>query len=124
MAAQPKNPTGIFEGTMINCKAYHTVFSEERKWRQWVDNDLVHVLSPNVYRSLEESLESFRWFSTAGNWEENFPKWERLMVIYVGALAMYFISKRLKKRSVGKWEWEWPQKNFHIPQIWKKMEKF
>ncbi|KAF4532122.1 hypothetical protein B566_EDAN004128 [Ephemera danica] len=43
--------------------------NEERKWRKWADDVLVHALSPNRY-----------------------------IVIYVGALAMWMIGKRLKKR--------------------------
>lgn len=71
---------------------------EERKWRQWVDEVFVHVLSPNVYQSLGESYETFNWFSKAALWEEYFPTWERLMVINVGACAMWLVSKGLKKK--------------------------
>jgi len=70
----------------------------ERKWRRWTDEVLVHTLSPNVYRTPGESLEAFRWFNEVGNWDEHFEAWERYLVVYVGALAMFLISKRLKKR--------------------------
>lgn len=33
-----------------------------------------------------------------GDWENIFSYWERQLVIYVGAAAMYMIGKRLKKR--------------------------
>ena len=36
---------------------------DERKWRKWVDDVLVHVLSPNVYRTMDESFQAFEWFS-------------------------------------------------------------
>jgi len=72
--------------------------SQERKWRQWVDSTFVHTLSPNVYRTPQESLQAFRWFNEVGDWERHFSTWERLLVIYVGALAMWLIGKRLKKR--------------------------
>lgn len=36
---------------------------DERKWRKWADQVLVHTLSPNVYRTKEEALQSFEWFS-------------------------------------------------------------
>jgi len=71
---------------------------DERRWRRWVDDTLVHTLSPNVYRTFSESLETFEWFSVAGNWEQHFSWWERQLVIYVGALAMLFVGKRLKRR--------------------------
>ncbi|XP_058834468.1 prostaglandin E synthase 2 [Topomyia yanbarensis] len=71
---------------------------EERKWRSWADDHLVHLISPNVYRNKEEALETFEWFSDVGEWDVHFPKWERNLMVYVGALAMWAISKRLKKR--------------------------
>lgn len=67
---------------------------EERQWRGWVDNHLVHVLSPNIYRSVSEALESFDYITTHGN----FSFTERLVAKYAGATAMYFVSKKLKKR--------------------------
>jgi microsomal prostaglandin-E synthase 2 len=67
---------------------------EERKWLGWVDNHLVHVLSPNIYRSPSEALESFDYITTHGN----FSFTERLVAKYTGAAAMYFVSKKLKKR--------------------------
>lgn len=72
--------------------------AEERRWRRWVDDHLVHVLSPNIYRTFDESLKSFNYFSDVGEWEKNFSKWERTTVINVGAVAMYFVSKNLKKK--------------------------
>ncbi|KAH7431226.1 hypothetical protein KP509_08G037800 [Ceratopteris richardii] len=67
---------------------------EEETWRKWVDDHLVHVLSPNIYRSPSEALESFEYITTHGN----FTTMERMIAKYGGAAAMYFISKRLKKR--------------------------
>lgn len=75
-------------------------FREERKWREWTDDHFVHLISPNVYRTYSEALETFNWFSEAGEWDENFPKWERNLMVYVGATAMYLIAKRLKKRHM------------------------
>ncbi|CAH1435441.1 unnamed protein product [Lactuca virosa] len=67
---------------------------ETQKWRGWVDNHLVHVLSPNIYRSPSEALESFDYITSHGN----FSFTERLVAKYAGAAAMYFVSKKLKKR--------------------------
>lgn len=36
---------------------------DERKWRKWADEVLVHTLSPNVYRTLDEAYKTFNWFS-------------------------------------------------------------
>ncbi|KAI9114040.1 hypothetical protein K1719_015291 [Acacia pycnantha] len=67
---------------------------EETKWRRWVDNHLVHVLSPNIYRNTSEALESFDYITSNGN----FSFTERITVKYAGAAAMYFVSKNLKKK--------------------------
>nr|GMD84742.1 prostaglandin E synthase 2 [Ipomoea batatas] len=67
---------------------------EENKWRKWVDNHLVHILSPNIYRSASEALESFDYITTQGN----FSFYERTVAKYAGATAMYFVSKKLKKK--------------------------
>ncbi|CAM6089798.1 unnamed protein product [Calypogeia fissa] len=68
--------------------------SEEEQWRRWVDDHLVHLLSPNIYRSPTEALEAFGYIAESGN----FSTTERVTAKYFGAAAMYFISKRLKKR--------------------------
>ena len=72
--------------------------AEERRWRRWVDDHFVHVLSPNIYRTYDESLKSFNYFSDVGEWPQNFSNLERMFVINVGAVAMYFVSKRLKRK--------------------------
>jgi len=71
---------------------------EERRWRRWVDDELVHSLSPNVYRTPSEALAAFEWFDKVGRWEEVFSVWERYLVIYMGASVMWLLGKRLKKR--------------------------
>ncbi|GMT03446.1 hypothetical protein PENTCL1PPCAC_25620 [Pristionchus entomophagus] len=71
---------------------------EEREWREWVDSHFIHLISPNVYRSWNESLETFRWFQEVGDWHRTFPSWERCLAVYMGAAAMWGLSKRLKKR--------------------------
>jgi microsomal prostaglandin-E synthase 2 len=70
----------------------------ERKWREWVDNKFIHVLSPNIYSTIRQSLNTFRWFSKAGDWEEIFPWYQRWMIVYAGAIVMRAVSTRLKKK--------------------------
>ncbi|CAH2035194.1 unnamed protein product, partial [Iphiclides podalirius] len=72
--------------------------NEEREWRQWADRVLVHTLSPNVYRTPGEALETFKWFEEVGGWKRSFPSWECALMVYGGAAAMWIISKRLKSR--------------------------
>ncbi|XP_045509417.1 prostaglandin E synthase 2 [Colias croceus] len=71
---------------------------EEREWRKWADSVLVHTLSPNVYRTTGEAIETFKWFEDVGGWRQSFPAWECALMVYGGAAAMWIISKRLKKR--------------------------
>lgn len=84
----------VMYGTEKHSKARQ----QEKKWREWADNKLVHFISPNVYRTPKEALQAFHYFSDVGEWERLFPNWERHIVIYVGATVMYFIGKRLKKK--------------------------
>ncbi|XP_068618391.1 prostaglandin E synthase 2 [Battus philenor] len=72
--------------------------NEEREWRQWADRVLVHTLSPNVYRTPGEALETFKWFEDVGGWRHSFPSWECALMVYGGAAAMWIIAKRLKTR--------------------------
>nr|XP_020450766.1 prostaglandin E synthase 2 [Monopterus albus] len=67
---------------------------EEMKWREWADSWLVHLISPNVYRTTGEALASFDYIVREGK----FGTFEGFFAKYVGAAAMFFISKRLKSR--------------------------
>lgn len=55
---------------------------------------MIHTLSSNIYRTPREALCAFDYISSVGN----FKPWERAATKYVGALAMYVIGKRLKKK--------------------------
>ncbi|KAG8141807.1 hypothetical protein E2320_006483 [Naja naja] len=59
---------------------------EEMKWRKWVDDRLVHLISPNVYRTPGESLASFDYIVREGK----FGLVEGFFAKYVGAAAMFF----------------------------------
>uniref|UniRef100_A0A0K8TJ45 Prostaglandin E synthase 2 n=3 Tax=Lygus hesperus TaxID=30085 RepID=A0A0K8TJ45_LYGHE len=86
---------------------YHTSVPEgqtndrianERNWRKWADNNLVHMLSPNVYRTRSEAVESFEWFSKVGEWDKNFSPWEVSSIIQLGSGVMWMLGKRLQKK--------------------------
>lgn len=70
----------------------------ERQWREWVDNKFIHVLSPNIYWTLQQSLDTFRWFSKAGEWDDIFPWYQRWFIVYAGAIVMRLVAIRLKKK--------------------------
>ncbi|KRY88997.1 Epoxide hydrolase 1 [Trichinella pseudospiralis] len=86
---------------MIPDKQKHVneeILDEERKWRSWVDDCFVHVISPNIYRTMKESLKAFQWFSDVSDWRNTFHTWERLTAVYLGATVMFFVGKQLRKR--------------------------
>ncbi|OQS07060.1 prostaglandin E synthase [Thraustotheca clavata] len=66
----------------------------EKEWSEWVDVKLITLMPPNIYRTVPEALEAFEYCLTEGN----FTAWERRLSKYTGAAAMYFISKKLKKK--------------------------
>jgi len=70
----------------------------ERQWRQWVDDKFIHVLSPNIYCTIRQSINTFQWFSRAGDWEEIFPWYQRWIIVYLGAIVMRAVANRLKKK--------------------------
>lgn len=97
-----------------------------------MDNHLVHLLSPNIYRTASEATEAFDYIMKNGKYltifscsrqtlkcfkifashvfllllfyfhsffpSGNFSFTQRMSVKYVGATAMYFIGKKLKKK--------------------------
>lgn len=50
---------------------------------RWVDNHLVHVLSPNIYRNYKEALESFNYITTHGMIAMNYFTWLYHIVFFI-----------------------------------------
>ncbi|KAG7376750.1 Prostaglandin E synthase 2 [Phytophthora pseudosyringae] len=67
---------------------------EEEQWRQWVDQKLIILTPPNIYRTVPEALQAFDYCLTEGK----FTPMERRMAKYAGAVVMYLIAKRSKKK--------------------------
>lgn len=67
---------------------------EEEKWRRWVDERLVRVITVNIYRTAKESFQTFDYISEAGN----FGWVHREAARIAGATMMWAISNRLKKK--------------------------
>ncbi|EEY59423.1 prostaglandin E synthase, putative [Phytophthora infestans T30-4] len=67
---------------------------EEEEWRQWVDKKLILLTPPNIYRTVPEALQAFDYCLTEGK----FTPMERRMSKYAGAVIMYLIAKRSKKK--------------------------
>lgn len=69
-------------------------FEDEEKWRKWVDEKLILLAPPNIYRTFPESLQAFDYCLTEGK----FSAMERYMSKYAGAVVMFFIAKKLKTK--------------------------
>ena len=67
---------------------------EEKKWIDWIDNHLIHLISPNIYQTPSESLQTFNYITS----NSKFTTFQQYTIRYSGAIAMYFIAKRLKKK--------------------------
>ncbi|CAH0474399.1 unnamed protein product [Peronospora belbahrii] len=67
---------------------------EEKHWCQWVNKKLILLTPPNIYRTIPEALQAFDYCLTEGN----FTSMERRMSKYAGAMVMYLIAKRAKKK--------------------------
>ncbi len=68
--------------------------TEVAEWCAWVDETLARTLAPNIYRTWDEALASFDYITD----NSNFGRVGGAVTKYTGAVAMYAIGKRLKKR--------------------------
>ena len=68
--------------------------AEEEKWRRWVDDHLVKVITTNIYRNAKESFQTFNYITENGN----FNIATRQAARVVGATTMWAIAGRLKKK--------------------------
>lgn len=69
----------------------------QREWLTWLDDHLIHLIAPNIYRSPTESLQTFNYIAD----KSKFSWWDRATIRYTGAAAMYVIGKRLKKKYIA-----------------------
>ena len=58
---------------------------EEVRWRRWIDNHFVHLISPNVYRTSKEALQAFDYFTTNGK----FTDFQKLVHVYPKMIAYF-----------------------------------
>ena len=56
------------------------------KFRKWIDENFVHLISPNVYRTWAEALEAFDFFTANGN----FTEFQRCVVFGYSSAVSYF----------------------------------
>lgn len=91
-----KNSTGDLGPTIISFIWFHRMvwFGS---YPQCQSRQFVTLFFP-VFRTFSEALGTFKCFAESGEWDQLFPRWERNLMVGVGATAMFFIGKRLKKR--------------------------
>ncbi|CAL8467783.1 g7321 [Coccomyxa elongata] len=69
--------------------------ADEERWRRWVDERLVRLLTVNIYRNMRESFQTFDYITASSC---NFSLVEREAARVVGAVLMWGISGRLRKK--------------------------
>ena len=62
-----------------------------------MDDRFVHVVTPNIYRTWQESWQSFDYITERGN----FNVFEKYSVRVSGAVSMYLISQNVLKKRHG-----------------------
>jgi microsomal prostaglandin-E synthase 2 len=67
---------------------------EEREWRQWVDDHLMHCLPPNIYRTLPEARQTMAVVSA----KSSMTSFQRFLARNVASIALYFVGKRNAKK--------------------------
>lgn len=95
---QPDASAEVLQSKTIDKPRTNEENELERQWREWVDNKLIHVISPNIYCTIRQSVNTLKWFSKAGDWDEIFPWYQRWILIYLGAIGMRGLSMYLKKK--------------------------
>jgi microsomal prostaglandin-E synthase 2 len=86
--AYPKKP--IFTKTKAAA-------ARQEGWIRFADDELVQILPGNIYRTLPEAIDSFKYITKVGK----FPAWKRYYLMLGGAVAMNIVAKKgLKKRGI------------------------
>ncbi|KAG2441039.1 hypothetical protein HXX76_003892 [Chlamydomonas incerta] len=65
--------------------------AEEVRWRKWVDEKLVKILTANIYRNWDESKETFKYITDQTGWSWG----TREVARWSGAVMMWQIGKRM-----------------------------
>ncbi|KAG2450408.1 hypothetical protein HYH02_004910 [Chlamydomonas schloesseri] len=65
--------------------------AEEVRWRKWVDEKLVKILTANIYRNWDESVETFKYITDQTGWSWG----TREVARWTGAVMMWQIGKRM-----------------------------
>jgi len=58
----------------------------------------MHVITPNLYRTISEASSAVRHFAEVGGWKENLDTKQYWLIMNVGPYAMYILGKMLKSK--------------------------
>ncbi|WIA12733.1 hypothetical protein OEZ85_006371 [Tetradesmus obliquus] len=67
---------------------------EERRWRQWVDERFVKVMTANIYRTWDESWNTFSYMTQQSHWNWAVQQSVRL----AGAVLMWKVGQGMPKK--------------------------
>jgi len=72
--------------------------ARQDEWIFFADDELVQILPANIYRTLPEALDSFKYITKV----VKFPTWKRYYLMLGGAVAMNIVAKKgMKKRGIS-----------------------
>lgn len=66
----------------------------ESRWVRWVDDELIRLLTPNIYRTPSEALQTFGYIAD----NAKFTFLQRISIRYFGAGAMFMVARKKKKQ--------------------------
>ncbi|GFR47294.1 hypothetical protein Agub_g8981, partial [Astrephomene gubernaculifera] len=76
---------------VLSAESAAAALEEEVRWRKWVDEKLVKVLTANIYRNWDESKETFKYITEQTSWSWG----TRELARWTGAVMMWQVGKRM-----------------------------
>lgn len=90
-----RNKNYLFINELLLTEEKEKALRKETKWRQWIDDYFLHLISPNLYRTLGESYKAFDYHTSLGPYHGT---WEGFAAKYFGSVGMYAIGKLIKSK--------------------------
>jgi len=90
-----RNKNFLFINEHLLTSSREKALIREAKWRDWVDDYFIHLISPNLYRTISESVKAFDYHISLGPYKGT---WEGFAAKYFGSVGMWAIGKMIKKK--------------------------
>jgi microsomal prostaglandin-E synthase 2 len=91
IAAEVESKAG---GSKLSAKAKAAAVEREVKWRKWVDERFVKIITANIYRSWDETWNTFKYITDQTNWSWGTRELARVS----GAVIMWQVGKKMPKK--------------------------